>query len=118
MRKLLMLCAALLVATPALAKDIIGGFYGHTMKLIGPTGSPHYFHYNSNFTFTEQVNGHAYSGYWRIRGYSICLTYNPPLNIALPEGRCVAIAANKIADVKVAAAVDTTPRPLLIHIIR
>jgi hypothetical protein len=116
MRNLLTLCAALLLATPAFTKDIIGAFYGHTMKVTGSAGTVHYFHYNPDFTFTEQVNGHIYAGEWRVRGYSICLTYNPPLREALPDGRCTLIAANKYADRKVAAAVDTTPRPLLIII--
>jgi hypothetical protein len=115
MRKLFTLCAALLVATPAFAEDSIGAFYGHTMEVIGPTGAPHYFHYNPNYTFTEQVNGHVYSGGWRLHGSNICLNYDPPLNTALPGGRRVLIAANKVVDPKVE---DTTPRPLLIHIIR
>jgi hypothetical protein len=118
MKKILAVCAALFLATPAFATDVIGGFYGHTMKVTGSAGPPHYFHYNPDFTFTEQVNGQTYAGEWRVRGYSICLTYNPPLREALPDGKCTRIAANKYADQKVAAAVDTTPRPLLIHIIK
>jgi hypothetical protein len=118
MRKLLALCAALLVATPAFAKDIIGNFYGHTMKVTGPTGATHLFHYRPDFTFTENVNGHAYAGHWLVHGYSVCLMYGPPLNQALPDGRCVPIAANHYADKKTILAQDTPPRPLLIHIVR
>lgn len=116
MRKLFAVCAALCLSTPVVAKDVIGAFYGHTMKVTAAAGMPHYFHYNPHFTFTEQVNGHTYTGEWRVRGYSICLTYDPPLREALPDGKCTLIAANKYADRKVAAVVDTTPRPLLIHI--
>jgi len=117
MRKLLAICMTAMFATPVFANDIIGNFYGHTMKVTGPTGAAHYFHYRPNFTFTENVNGHAYAGHWLVRGYSVCLMYGPPLNQALPDGRCVPIAANHYADKKVAAA-DTTPRALLIHIVR
>jgi hypothetical protein len=108
--------AVLLFATPAFAGDVIGAFYGHTMEETGPGGAVHRFRYHPDFTFGENVNGHAYQGHWLVRGYSVCLFYDPPL-AAAPEGRCLPIAAHRYADLSPAPqSAQQRPHPLLIHI--
>jgi len=92
--------AAALLATPALADDIMAGYYGNTVVSTSQLGESHT-HYKPDHTFDVTLTGgmgtFTGKGTWEIKDGQLCRTYDQPPP-GLPNPFCIAVAAHQPGD--------------------
>lgn len=102
MRKVLITTAALaIIATPALADDVMANFYGNTIVVTGGMVESHT-HYRADKTFdvTASAMGmdYKFGGTWEIKGDQVCRTFvgEMPPNTTNPN--CSPLSAHKVGE--------------------
>jgi opacity protein-like surface antigen len=101
MRSILIAAAtAALFATPALADDVMAGFYGNTVVSTSQLGESHT-HYKADHTFDVTLTGamgtFSGKGTWEVKDAQLCRTYDQPPP-GLPNPFCIPIEAHKVGD--------------------
>ena len=105
MRNILIAASALaFIATPALADDVMAGFYGNTVVVSGGMIESHT-HYRADKTFdvTASAMGtnYKFGGTWEIKGDQVCRTFvgDMPPNTTNPNcSPLAALAGHKAGD--------------------
>ncbi|MBL6854085.1 MAG: hypothetical protein ISS15_07730 [Alphaproteobacteria bacterium] len=105
MRNVLIAASALaFIASPALADDVMAGYYGNTVVVSGGMVESHT-HYRGDKTFdvTASAMGmdYKFGGTWEIKGDQICRTFvgSQPPNITNPNcSPLSALASHKVGE--------------------
>ncbi|HEY2179632.1 MAG TPA: hypothetical protein VGH15_13720 [Caulobacteraceae bacterium] len=101
MRKMLIAAGIFgLAAAPALAADVMAGYYGNTVVVTGAALEVHV-HYRADHTLdvSGKRSGQAFAtkGAWKIDKGRICRTYDAPPP-GVPNPFCSPLASHKVGD--------------------
>lgn len=121
MRRILIAAAVLaVIATPALADDVLAGIYGNTVVVGGGMVESHS-HYRADKTFDVSASfmgtDYKFGGTWEIKGDQICRTFVGELPPNTTNPNCsplAALAGHKVGETWTTTAPNGQTRTLTI----